>query len=406
MSQQEGAAPPPTLILGLALGFLCVLGPLSIDLYLPAMTTMKAEFATSDGAVQRTLSVFFLALACAQIPIGAFGDRFGRRLPLLVGLSVFIAASVGCAMAVSVDQLIVFRFLQGLGACAGTAVARAMIRDLRTGHEAAKLMAFSFLVIGISPVAAPLLGNLALGVMEWRGLFVMLAIAGVAALAASAMLLPESLPPEKRQSARAPILAGFPELLRSPGFQKWSIVTGLATTIPFAYVTAAPFVFSGVYGLPPANYTLLLALNAGASILATQFAPALMRRWGAPVLIRRASMAAFVVSALVLCLAQFGQAPLVAFQLYSMAIFAISGLMLTPAAITALDSACANAGAAAGLVGTCQLLITALASAVVSMFTAHSIVPLLSVLAAGLFVVAVLSSLTRAPLLADAPKPG
>ena len=124
---------------GLALGLLSAIGPLAIDLYLPAFPTMARDLHASPGEVQRTLSAFFLALAAAQIPIGSLGDRFGRKRPLYLGLAVFVAASIACAFATSAPLLVGLRFVQGFGVCAGTAVSRAMIRDLQSGHRAARL---------------------------------------------------------------------------------------------------------------------------------------------------------------------------------------------------------------------------------------------------------------------------
>jgi len=385
----------PSFAFGIALGFLSVLGPLSIDLYLPAMPEMARILGTTTGAVQRTLSAFFLALAAAQIPIGSFGDRYGRRLPLAIGLILFMIASVGCATARGIDALIAWRFLQGCGACAGTAIARAMIRDLHSGHEAARLMALSFLIIGISPVAAPYLGSLLLAFVPWRGLFLLLAGLGLVALVCAWSLLPESLPRERRAPRGTPILPAYVALLANPRFLAWALVAGIATTIPFAFVTAAPFVFTRIYALDPHDYSLLLALNAGCSIVATQFAPGLMRRWGGPRLVLRISALALALTAALGLWALTAPVPLPLFQLFTVSLFVASGLMLTPAAITALDAASGGAGAAAGLLGTIQLAITAAASASVSLFPALSISPLVGVLGTALSLALLLAFLQR-----------
>jgi DHA1 family bicyclomycin/chloramphenicol resistance-like MFS transporter len=385
----------PSFAFGIALGFLSVLGPLSIDLYLPAMPEMAEMLGTTTGAVQRTLSAFFLALAAAQIPIGSFGDRYGRRLPLTIGLTLFVIASIGCATARGIETLIAWRFLQGCGACAGTAIARAMIRDLHSGHEAARLMALSFLVIGISPVAAPYLGSLLLTLLPWRGLFLLLAGLGLVALVGAWSLLPESLPQERRAPRGTPILPAYVALLANPRFLAWALVAGIATTIPFAFVTAAPFVFTRTYALDPHHYSLLLALNAGCSIVATQFAPGLMRRWGGPKLVLRISAMALALTAALGIWALTAPVPLPLFQLFTVSLFVASGLMLTPAAITALDAASGGAGAAAGLLGTIQLAITAAASASVSLFPAFSISPLAGVLGTALSLALLLAFLQR-----------
>ena len=272
---------------GLALGLLSAIGPLAIDLYLPALPTMTQDLHASPGEAQRTLSAFFLALAVAQIPIGSFGDRFGRKLPLYLGLSLFVIASIACAFAPNAQALVALRFVEGFGVCAGTACSRAMIRDLHQGHEAARLMAFSFLIIGISPVLAPAVGSWLLAVTTWRGLFLILAVMGVGGLIVAAML-PESLPPERRIPVRQPILPAYGALIGNARFIAAAVIAGLATTVPYAYVTAAPFVFTGVFGLHARTYTLLLGANAVCSIGLTQLSPRLMRQWGARRLIMRA----------------------------------------------------------------------------------------------------------------------
>lgn len=382
----------PSFAFGIALGFLSVLGPLSIDLYLPAMPEMAQVLGTTNGAVQRTLSAFFLALAAAQIPIGSFGDRFGRRLPLAVGLALFVAASIGCATAQGVEALIAWRFVQGCGACAGTAVARAMIRDVHSGHEAARLMALSFLVIGISPVVAPYLGSLLLTLVPWRGLFLLLAGLGLVALTCAWTMVPETLPRARRIPRGTPILPVYFALLGNRGFLAWAVVAGIATTVPFAFVTAAPFVFTRIYALDAHQYSLLLALNAGCSIAATQFAPALMRRLGGPKLVLRTSAVALALTVAMGLWALRAEVPLPLFQAFTVSLFVTAGLMLTPAAITALDAARGGAGAAAGLLGTIQLTVTAGASAAVSLLPAFSIRPLTGVLGVALLLALIIAA--------------
>ncbi|KQN08023.1 adenylate cyclase [Sphingobium sp. Leaf26] len=369
----------PTLLLGIAFGFLSSLGPFAIDLYLPAMPGMAQAMAADSGAVQRTLSAFFLGLALAQIPLGTLGDRYGRRRPLIGGLLLFAAASIACAMATSLDMLIACRFLQGMGACAGTSSVRAMIRDRHSGHRAAQLMAFTFLIIGISPVLAPLAGSILLQSMSWRGLFLLLAGGGVVALVAVSIFLPESLPPERRLH-RQPMLHAYGRLLGTPAFLGWTLVAGLATTVPFAFVTAAPFIYTQGFGLTPHHYSMLLALNAVTSIIATQFAPTLMQRLGARTLVTGVALVAIGATALIATAGMTASVPITLFQPWSMLLFALSGFILTPAAISALDAAAGGAGAAAGLLGTLQLAITAAASAAVSLLPTVSILPLTGVL--------------------------
>lgn len=391
-----GSAPISTWKLGLALGVLSALGPFAIDLYLPAFPTIVDALDATPGEVQRTLSVFLLALAFAQIPIGSFGDRFGRKLPLFLGLGLYVLLSLACILPTKVEPLIVLRFFQGFAVCAGTAVSRAIIRDLKTGHEAARLMAVSFLIIGVAPILAPLAGSTLLHVMPWQGLFVVLAGMGVVGIGV-ALLLPESLPPEKRVPRGTPILPAYVALLGNMRFLAGAIVAGLATTIPYSYVTAAPFVYSGAFQLEPAQYSVLLALNAICSIATTQLSPNLMKRWGPRNVLIRISAAGLVLALAFGALIASGMVNLLLFQLFSMSIFALAGLLLTPAAISALDAGTGGAGAAAGLLGALQLAVTAAASAAITIFPSFSLAPLVTVLG-GALGLALLLSLARKPV--------
>lgn len=380
------------LSLGLVLGLLSGVGPLSIDLYLPALPRMAQELAATPNQVQQTLSMFFLALAAAQIPIGSFGDRYGRKLPLYLGLGVFTLVSLACAAAVSAQALIVLRFAQGFGVCAGTICSRAMIRDLRRGPDAAQLMAMTFLVIGISPVLAPLLGSYLLTWTSWRGLFAILACLGLASLIVAWLAIPESLPAEKRRAAGSPIVKPYLALLANPRFIAGAVVAGCATTVPYAYLTAAPFVFTGAYGLTPFQYSLALGVNAIFSIASMQLSPKLMRSWGTGRLLSVSSLLGVLATGAIVGVTLTGRAiPLPLFEAYSIVMFTVAGLMLAPAATTALDAAPSGAGAAAGLMGAIQLAVTALASAIVAHLPPASLLPVLGVLGGSCFFAALLS---------------
>jgi DHA1 family bicyclomycin/chloramphenicol resistance-like MFS transporter len=259
-------------------------------------------------------------------------------------------------------------------------------------------MAVSFLIIGISPILAPLAGSALLTVLPWRALFVLLAGLGVLALLLVHFALPESLPPERRVARGTPILPAYAALFANRRFLTGAVVAGLATTIPFAYVTAAPFVFTGVFGLEAHTYSLLLALNAVCSIATTQLSPGLMRRWGPRKVLVRISLTAALLTGAMGAILTAGAASLIVFQLYSMLLFGLTGLLLTPAAISALDSGTGGAGAAAGLLGALQLAVTAAASAAVSLFPAFSLQPLLVVLG-GALVLAFLLSAARRPVM-------
>ena len=374
--RDASAGAPSLLRTGLVLGLLSTLGPLAIDLYLPAFPTIGRQLHASPGEVQRSLSIYFLAIAAGQIPWGSIGDRYGRKPPLYAGVAMFIAATIGCAMVRDAGALIVLRFVQGFGVCAATSVSRAVIRDLYTGHQAARLLAFSYLIVGISPMLAPLAGSLLLTATGWRGLFWLLVMLGLAAFVLAAAALPESLPRERRRPIHPrALLSTYAHLLGNQRFIAAATAAGLATTVPFSFLTAAPFLFSEGYGLTSFNYSLLLGLAAACSIGSTQLSPNLMRRYGPRRLLRTTTLVGALLAVLLAALALAAGLSLIALQTIIMLMFAAVGLTLTPAAVTALDAAEA-AGAAAALVGTMQLAVTAVASAALTVFAARSPLPL------------------------------
>jgi DHA1 family bicyclomycin/chloramphenicol resistance-like MFS transporter len=203
------------------------------------------------------------------------------------------------------------------------------------------------------------------------------------------------------------LLPAYHALLRDWRFLTAAVVAGLATTIPYAYLTAAPFVYAGIFKLTGGTYSLMLALNAVCSIGTTQLSPLLMRRWGPrPLLLRISSVGVLLTATAAAAFALAGD-HLIAFQIFSMLLFGLAGLLLTPAAVTALDAGGAGAGAAAGMLGALQLTVTAAASGIISLFPAFSLTPLLWVLGGSLALAAVLSWPT-APLAtgpAGPPKP-
>ena len=353
--------------LGLLLGLLGAMGPLAIDLYLPAFPTLAQEFGAPPAAVQLSLVSFFFALAMGPLAYGALADRYGRRPPLFGGLALFALASIGCAAAPDIHWLIALRFLQGLGACAGTVIARSIIRDLHSGAAAARLMATMYLVLGVSPVLAPLAGSLLLHVVGWRGLF--LIIAGL--VAASALLvavaLPETHPHAKRAARphRSP-LADYRRLLADGRFVQLLFVAAGATASAFVFVAGAPFVFAQHYALTPTQFSALIGLNAAGQIVSTQFSPPLMRRLGAARLLHAVTLTVTTAGVALLAAILSGGAPLALLVVLCLVAACCVGLWLTPAAVTILDAHPELAGSAAGLLSTVQLAYAAAVTALTS----------------------------------------
>ena len=184
----------------LTLGAMTAFAPMSIDMYLPGFTALQHDLHTTPEAVQRTLVVFFLGLALGQAFWGPVSDRFGRKRPLLVGIVLYVLASLGCALATSIEALMAWRLLQALGGCAGIVIARSMVRDLYEPVDAARVFSRLTLVLGAAPILAPLAGAALVQAWSWRAIFLVLAVFGVVCLLA-ALALPESLAPQARSSA-------------------------------------------------------------------------------------------------------------------------------------------------------------------------------------------------------------
>src|SRR5690554_335932 len=185
------------------LALLTAFGPLSIDMYLHASGDIAQSFATESNLVELSLTSFILGLFIGQLLYGTASDRFGRKPPLYFGLVLYVVTSVACAFAPNLESLIVLRFLQAIGSCAGLVIARAMVRDLYTPQASAQVFSFLILVMGIAPILAPLLGAYVTAILGWQAIFIIVAGLGVACLAVVHVRLPETRLPNKAVRIRS-----------------------------------------------------------------------------------------------------------------------------------------------------------------------------------------------------------
>ncbi|PIM72697.1 MFS transporter [Streptomyces sp. JV178] len=254
---------PRRLSLVLILGSLTALGPLTIDLYLPALPQVSEDLHVSQAVTQLTLTAFMLGIALGQLVIGPLSDTLGRRRPLLIGLAVYVAASALCALALNPALLISMRLVQGLAGAAGIVIARAIVSDLYAGLAAARLLSSLMLVSGTAPVLAPVLGAQLLHLTSWRGVFVTLTLLGLAILAATAALLPQTLPAAHRQRGGLPdTLRTMRGLISDGRFSGYLLTGSLGFAALFAYIAGSSFTLQQVYGASPQTYSLLFALNS------------------------------------------------------------------------------------------------------------------------------------------------
>lgn len=359
------------------LGAMTAFAPLSIDMYLPAFPELQRVFATDAGQVQRTLATFFIAFALGQVVYGPLADRFGRRPPLFVGLGLFVLASVGCALAQDIGQLAALRFLQALGAGAGVVVARATVRDLFPPSEAVAVFSRLMLVIGVAPMLAPLLGGYLLLWFGWQSIFLTLALLGLLCLLAVALRLPESLAPENVQplSARGMAL-GYAALLADRRFLGPALVGGLSMAGMFVYVTASPFVFIEVLGVPTESYGWLFGLNALGFILASQFNARFGRLYG-PARVLPVAVALQQLVGLALLLggaAGIGGAWGVFLPVF--AYLVCLGFIMPNTAALAMAPFGRNAGSASALLGLLQFGLAAVAAGIAGAFAHDSALPM------------------------------
>lgn len=228
-------------LLPLILGLLAAFAPLAIDMYLPALPEMAMALGSDSGGAQLTIASYFVGMGLGQLIYGPLTDRFGRRPPLFVGVGLFLLASLACALAQTLPQMVALRFVQALGGCAGMVVARAVVRDVAHLRDPVRLMGRLMLIMGVAPILAPFMGGLLSAWQGWRAIFIFLALFAAAALLLVALLLPETHAPERRlrQRPRA-ILAAYAALLADGRFLRPALAAGCAIAGMFAYIAGSP----------------------------------------------------------------------------------------------------------------------------------------------------------------------
>jgi DHA1 family bicyclomycin/chloramphenicol resistance-like MFS transporter len=268
-SAEIGRPPAQTVVV---LGGLTMFGPLSLDLYLPALPQLADDLNASASAAQLSITACLVGLAVGQLLAGPLSDRLGRKRPLLIGLVAYLLASIACALAPSVTVLIVLRLIQGLGGAAGIVISRAIARDLYSGSALMIFFSRLLLIAGLAPVLAPILGGQLSLIMSWRGIFGVLAGFGAVLLLAGWFGLKETLPPERRiVGGFGRTVQGYNTLLHDRFFVGCALSSGLAGATMFAYIAGSTFVLQRIYGMSPQGFSFVfggisLGLVAAAQI--------------------------------------------------------------------------------------------------------------------------------------------
>lgn len=364
-------------ILALLLGFASI----STDLYLPALPTMATALHSSPGSMEFTITGYLIGFSLGQLFWGPIGDRFGRRIPVAIGIVLFVIGSAGCAMAGNATALIVSRFVQAAGACAGVVLARAMVRDLYAGSRAAQMLSTLMIVMAIAPLLGPILGGQILGLAGWRAIFWILVGIGVVTFGA-VLSLPETLPMARRnEQALTRALSRYGFLLRQRRLMAFAGSGGFFFAGTFAYVAGSPFAYIGYHHVPAQFYGLIFGAGI-IGIMALNFANArLVLRFG----IERMLIAGAWVAALAGVVASIDAwndwggvlglaAPLFAFV-------AVTGWIVANSVAGAMADHPEHAGAASALVGAIQYGAGIFGSALVGAFADGTPLPMALVVA-------------------------
>ncbi|NGM87459.1 Bcr/CflA family multidrug efflux MFS transporter [Parapusillimonas sp. SGNA-6] len=364
------------------MGLLTALGPLAIDMYLPAFPAIVAGLGTTQGHVERTLASYLFGLAIAQLFYGPFADRYGRKKPLIFGLIVFITASAGCGYTDDIDHLTLWRIAQAFGGAAGMVIPRAVIRDNFDTRDASKALSILLLVMGVTPILAPILGGQVLALASWRGIFAIMGGCALALLVAVLRSMRETLDPDKVIPLGLAIIArNYVGLLRHRRFMCYTLAGGFGSAGMFAYIAGSPRVFIELFHVDPRYFGLLFGLNAASLIIASQVSARLLSRHVPDTLLRRAQITLVAMTLVALALTLTGAITLWSLMLCLMGFMASQGFVNPNAAALALSEQGHRLGVASALMGTLQMLCGATAGLAVSLWQSSTPLPLTGMLA-------------------------
>ena len=378
--------------------------PVSTDMYLPAMPQMEQVFHTTAAAVQYTMITFLVGFALGQSLYGPITDRFGRKPPLYVSLSLFIVSSAACALAPSIQMMSFFRLLQAIGACGGGVISRAIVRDLFPPSELRRIFSMLILVVGVSPVIAPMFGSYLLLWFGWKAAFVTQTLIGILCLAGMHFRLPESLP----RGARIPlqvdtIVANYARLIKDRTFLGASVVCGFGSAGMFAYITSAPFVFISLYKVPTQQFGWLFGAVAAGMVAASQINGRMSHKTPIWRVLRNANLVQLAAGLLLLIAVLTGVGGLVTVFPCIFVYVAAQGFVFPNGSAIAMMRHGEIAGSASAMLGTNSFLLAAIAAIFLGLLD-NPAVPMAIVIAVCATASTVLNYLTLGKRLEIAPQ--
>ncbi|OOQ59195.1 multidrug effflux MFS transporter [Mucilaginibacter pedocola] len=363
----------------LVLGSLTAIGPFSIDMYLPGFPAIAESLHTTTENVALSLSSFFIGISAGQLLYGPLMDRFGRKLPLYFGLSLYIIASIGCYFAESIQMLVIMRFVQAIGSCAAMVASMAMVRDLFPIADGPKVFALLILVLGASPLIAPTVGGYVTEALGWHVIFLILAVIAAIVFMAVIFILPESYPPDPNYSlAPGPILSSFWSVFKTPQFYTYSFCGALAFAGLFAYISASPMVFMEVFKMGTKAYGWVFALLSVGFIGSSQVNSFLVKKYKSEQIVSTALLAMVIIAIVFFAGSWQNWLGLYGTTIMIFGMLCCVGLIAPNTNALAMAPFDNNAGVASSLVGATQMAIGSAVSIAVSMFKAKSAVPMSS----------------------------
>ncbi|RZU40712.1 DHA1 family bicyclomycin/chloramphenicol resistance-like MFS transporter [Edaphobacter modestus] len=361
------------------LGALCVVTPFAVDMYLPAFSTIAAEYKTTTSEISLSLSTYFIGFALGQMIYGPLLDRFGRKRPLYIGLAVYILCSLGCASAHSLHAFVALRFMEALGGCVAQVGAIAMVRDFFPVKESAKIFSLLFLMIGVSPLLAPTIGSLLIVALGWRWIFAVLAAIASAILTVTFLFLPEGHQPDHSISLRpGPLVSGFWAIFKEPQFLTYTLAGAFSFAGLFAFVAGSPILFMDGFHMGTKAFGIVFAVLVMGFIGGNQLNVFLLRRFTSQQIFLVA-LTVQVITGIVFFVGMHShlvglKATMVLFFVFLSCI----GLTYPNSAALALAPYSRHAGRASALLGCLQTGTGALISMGIGMLGASSVVSLLS----------------------------
>ncbi|PBQ32396.1 Bcr/CflA family drug resistance efflux transporter [Sphingobacteriaceae bacterium] len=369
-------------IIILILGLLSAIGPFSIDMYLPGFPAIAEDLHTSVDMVAYTLASFFVGICLGQLISGPLLDRFGRKRPLIVGMIVYIIASIGCALSESVEMLIVFRCIQALGGCVTMVAPRAIIRDVFPVSESAKIFSMMILILGVSPIIAPTAGSFLIAGFGWYSVFITLGAISLAVLLGVIFLLPESRQPDPTFSLKpAPILASFKTVIVDRQFFVYTMSGAIAAAGLFAYLAGSPFLLLKFYGVSEKQYGLIFAIIASGLITASQVNNILLKKYTSIQIVRVTLMIQTIAGLLLFIGTALSLVDLYSTIALIFVFLSCQGFNFPNSSALSMAPFEKEAGSASALMGAIQMGFGALAAACVGILNASNGLPMTGVMA-------------------------